>query len=157
MATGGSDWDKLLVPLNGAPCCWQMVSLSLSLSLSLSEMVLFQVNKADQSQISATELLDGRVLAMLRPDSWEETMWEVWSSDVSTEGRSFSWGPLARGHFPMYASPNAMLTTSKGVLLIGNSQQRAQQPLLLQAISSLLWKTDCLGHGTILQEVGSRQ
>jgi hypothetical protein len=94
-STTGLSWSADMAPLNGAPCCWDMV------------------NKG-QSQISATELNDGRVLAMLRPDTWEESMWEVWS-DVP----GVSWGPLARGHFPMYASPDAMLTTAAGVLLIG--------------------------------------
>ena len=71
-------------------------------------------------QISATELSDGRVLALLRP-SWEESMWEVWgSAETGADPRAdFSWGPLARGRFPMYASPDAFLTTAAGVLLIG--------------------------------------
>jgi hypothetical protein len=29
-----------------------------------------------------------------------------------------SWGPLSRGRFPLYASPNAMLTTESGVIII---------------------------------------
>lgn len=92
-STGGLSWEADLAPLNGAPCCWGMV------------------NKG-QSQISATELNDGRVLAMLRPDAWEEAMWEVWSSDFGV-----SWGPLAQGHFPMYARLDAMLTTNSGATL----------------------------------------
>eukprot|EP01046_Picozoa_sp_COSAG06_P006160 COSAG06_NODE_287_length_18282_cov_7.052082_7_plen_1282_part_00 len=102
--TGGLTWSEQLTPLNGAPCCYQMV------------------NKG-QSQISATELNDGRLLALLRPDSWAESMWEVWSDDAAVDPvdgtGNFSWGPLARGHFPMYASPDAMLTTAAGVILIG--------------------------------------
>jgi len=69
-----------MAPLDGAPCCRNMV------------------NK-EQSQISASQLQDGRIVAFLRP-GWAETMWEVWS-DVPGS----SWSPLARGHFPMYASP----------------------------------------------------
>jgi hypothetical protein len=44
----GQSFSKDMAPLNGAPCCGQMV------------------NK-EQSQISATQLHDGRIVAMLRP------------------------------------------------------------------------------------------
>ena len=42
-------------------------------------------------------------------------MLEAWTVDSSAE----IWKPLSVGHFPMYATGTAMLTTTAGVMLIG--------------------------------------
>ena len=65
-------------------------------------------------EISMAETnISGSVMALVRPfaSPW---MWESWSH---TGGKT--WGPLARGPFPLYAAMSAMITTSSGVMLIG--------------------------------------
>ena len=65
-------------------------------------------------EISMAETnISGSVMALVRPfaSPW---MWESWSH---TGGKT--WGPLARGPFPLYAAMSAMIPTSSGVMLIG--------------------------------------
>lgn len=65
----------------------------------------------DLTEVSAVELVSGRVMAFVRPIS-SPWMWETWSDDG---GRT--WGACVRGPFPGYASPN-MVRTRRGAILI---------------------------------------
>ncbi len=67
----------------------------------------------DLTEPSAIELVNGRIMAFIRPvySAW---MWETWSDD---DGKS--WGPCVRGPFPGYAAPN-MVRTASGAILIAH-------------------------------------
>ena len=64
------------------------------------------------SETAACEVAPKRILALIRPET-SPWMWETWSTDG---GRT--WGPAARGHFPMYACSDAITTTARGGVVV---------------------------------------
>ena len=67
----------------------------------------------DLTEISAVEVADGQVMALIRP-LYAPWMWESWSQDGGK-----TWGPAMRGPFPGYAACN-MIRTSSGAILIAH-------------------------------------
>jgi hypothetical protein len=79
---------------------------------------LTQVTKGEQigsnldlTEVCAAETASGKILALIRP-IYSPWMWEASSDDG---GRT--WGPVVRGPFPGYATPN-MLRTDSGAILV---------------------------------------
>jgi hypothetical protein len=71
-----------------------------------------QINgNMDLTEICATQMSDGRVMALIRP-LYSPWMWETWSDDGGA-----TWGPCLRGPFPGYATPNMLRTTSGAILV----------------------------------------
>jgi hypothetical protein len=68
--------------------------------------------KETASEVSAAQTRQGKILALIRPES-SPWMWETWSEDGGE-----TWTPAGRGPFPMYACTNAMSSTTSGALLI---------------------------------------
>ncbi|MAE63831.1 MAG: hypothetical protein CMJ18_06120 [Phycisphaeraceae bacterium] len=67
----------------------------------------------DVTEVSAADMGDGRVMALLRP-MYSPWMWESWSHDGGA-----TWGPCVRGPFPGYALSNMLRTGSGAVLVAG--------------------------------------
>ncbi|MCE7987072.1 MAG: exo-alpha-sialidase [Caldilinea sp. CFX5] len=67
----------------------------------------------DLTEVCATQVRDGRILALIRP-IYSPWMWESWSEDGG-----LTWTPCVRGPFPGYATPN-LLRTQAGALLVAH-------------------------------------
>ena len=65
------------------------------------------------SEIAATELSNGNVVAFIRPH-YSPYMIEALSKSEGAE-----WIPLSKGHFVMYACGSAAVTTTSGAVLVG--------------------------------------
>lgn len=65
----------------------------------------------DLTEVSAVQMGDGRILALVRP-IYSPWMWETWSSDGGV-----TWQPCVRGPFPGYATPNIPRTASGAILV----------------------------------------
>ncbi len=90
----------------------------------------------DLTEACSTQMSDGRILALIRPES-SPWMWETWSRDGGA-----TWGPCVRGPFPGYATPN-MVRTSSGAVLVAHR-------LPTMSIHCSLDEGHIWDHGTII-------
>ena len=100
------------------------------------------------SEIAATELANGNLLAFIRPH-YSPYMIEALSK---TEGKE--WTPLSKGHFSMYACGSAAVTTANGVVLVaGRFPAQGLQVSYDNAISFQTFTIDSTGHaqGTMVE------
>jgi hypothetical protein len=99
----GVSWGSLQ-PLDGAPFP------SLSDNAPFTPATPYIPKYKWMSEMYATQLQDGSILAFVRPET-SPFLWQAFAPS----GKAF--GPMARGMKPMYAC--AMTTTASGVVLIG--------------------------------------
>ncbi|MBM3804255.1 MAG: exo-alpha-sialidase [Acidimicrobiia bacterium] len=83
---------------------------------------LTQVTKGDQigsnldlTEVCAVQTGTGKIMALIRP-IYSPWMWEASSTDGGK-----TWGPVVRGPFPGYATPN-MPRTASGAILVAHRQ-----------------------------------